>query len=355
VRLSRAYYHCGVCGRGSFPWDATLRLSPLRLTPAAEEVTALAGVQESFGKAADRTLRKLAGLRLSESTVERTTEAAGTRLGEWLEAGAVFGPPATWAWNTDASGRSCAYVSLDATGILMQGPDGAKAEGRMVYVGMIYNPRPRSADEEALSMPCDGARYLAGLYDLDALGSQMRRQGGQVGMNAADLWIALTDGGNGLEGFIDRNFPRAEKILDFQHGATHLAAFAKQFRPDTSERLLAAWCHTLKHAGGAMMIRVLGRLDRKKMTEEVRKGHDDLLGYLHKNVERMDYPRYLRNGWQIASGAVESACKTVVNQRLCLGGMRWGEEGSDAVAHLRALYRSDPDQWDAFWGYAMAA
>ncbi len=30
-------------------------------------------------------------------------------------------------------------------------------------------------------------------------------------------------------------------------------------------------------------------------------------------------------------------------------GMRWGEQGSDAVAHLRALYRSDPDQWDGFW------
>ncbi len=208
----------------------------------------------------------------------------------------------------------------------------------MVYVGMIYNPKPRSADEEALSKPCDARRYLAGLYDLDELGLQMRRQGGQVGMNAADLWIALSDAGNGLEAFIDRNFPGAEKILDFQHGATHLAAFAKQFRPDTSERLLAAWCHTLKHAGGAMMIRVLERLDRKKMTEEVRKGHEDVLGYLRKNVERMDYPRYLRNGWQIASGAVESACKTVVNQRLCLGGMRWGEEGSDAVAHLQRPY-----------------
>ena len=84
------------------------------------------------------------------------------------------------------------------------------------------------------------------------------------------------------------------------------------------------------------------------------KGHDDVLGYLGKNEGRVDYPKYLRNGWQIASGAVESACKTVVNQRLCLGGMRWGEEGSDAVAHLRALYRSDTDQWDAFWGYPMA-
>ncbi len=66
----------------------------------------------------------------------------------------------------------------------------------------------------------------------------------------------------------------------------------------------------------------------------------------------MDYPEYLRRGWQIGSGAVESGCKTVVNQRLCLGGMRWGEAGSDAVAHLRALYRSDPDQWDAFWAHA---
>ena len=141
-------------------------------------------------------------------------------------------------------------------------------------------------------------------------------------------------------------------FVDFQHGATHLAAFAKQFRPDTSEKLLAAWRHTLEHAGGAMMIRVL---ERQKMTEEVRKGHDDLLGYLRKNEGRMDYPTYWRNGWRVASGAVESACKTVVNQRLRLGGMRWGEEGSDAVAHLRALYRCDPDQWEAFWGCALAA
>jgi hypothetical protein len=355
VRLSRAYYHCGGCGRGSFPWDGTLRLSPQRLTPAAQEVTALAGVQESFAKAAERTLPKLAGLRLSESTVERTTEQAGARLGARLAAGAVFGPPVAWRWNTDAAGRTCAYVSLDATGILMQGPAGAKAEGRMVYVGMVYNPRPRPAGDAALSMPCDGARYLAGLYDLDELGLQMRRQAGQVGMAAAEVWVALTDGGNGLEGFLDVNFPRAVKVLDFQHAATHLAAFAKQFRPGASERLLAAWCHTLKHAGGAVMTRVLRRLDRRKMTAEVREAHAGVLNYLGNNAGRMDYPRYLRNGWQIASGAVESACKTVVNQRLCLGGMRWGEEGSDAVAHLRALYRSDLDQWDAFWGYTMAA
>lgn len=353
LRLERGYYHCRACGQGTFPWDATLRLTEHRLTPGAQEIVCLAGIQESFGKAAERTLRKLAGLRLSESTVERTTEAAGKRLGERLQEGAVYGTDQPWSWNRDAAGQSCAYVSLDATGVMMQGPDGAKADGRMVWVGMIYNPQPRALDEDALSKPCDGARYLAGLYSLDELGLQMRRQGARVGMNAADVWIALTDGGNGLEEFIDVNFPRAVKILDFHHATVHLAAFAKTFRSGApAERLLAAWCHTLKHAGGQQIIRVLERLDRKKMAAEVEAEHDRLLNYLRNHAHRMDYPRYLKRGWQIASGAIESACKTVINQRLCLGGMRWSATGSDNVAHLRALYRSDSEVWDDYWASA---
>lgn len=330
-----------------------MRLTSRRLTPAAREVTALAGIQESFGKAAGRTLQKLAGIRLSESRVARTTEAAGQRLAERLTAGQTFGGPCPYDWHRDRAGQPCAYVSVDATGILMQGPEGAQAEGRMVYVGMIYNPQPRADDEEALSKPCDGVRYLAGLYTLDELGLQLRRQAGQVGWDHAAVWLALSDGGNGLEEFFDVNFPLAIKILDFRHAAEHLAAFTKVYRPGgPGEKLLAAWCHTLKHAGGAQLVKVLQRVGRTKLPRKVRAELDGLLSYLGKNVGRMKYPEYLARGWQIATGAVESACKTVVNQRLSLGGMRWGEEGSDAVAHLRALYRSDPEQWEAFWATA---
>jgi hypothetical protein len=354
VRLSRCYYNCSHCHHGHFPWDQTLRLSSQRLSPGAQEVVCLAGLQESFAKAAQRTLRKLAGLCLCEATVERTTEATGVRLGEFLHRGAVFGKATPYDWHKDANGRTCGYVSLDATGILMQGDAGAKAEGRMVYVGMIYNPQPRRLDEEALSKPCDGARYLAGLYTLNDLGQQLRRQGAQVGLDSADVWIALTDGGNGLEEFSDVFFPRAVKILDFHHATVHLATFAKVFREGSAaERLLSAWCHILKQAGGAQLLKVLKRLDRKKMSAAAQAEQDKLLNYLGNNVSRMDYPSYLKNGWQIGSGAIESACKTVVNQRLCLGGMRWGEEGSDAVAHLRGLYRSDEDQWEAFWAMAV--
>jgi hypothetical protein len=63
----------------------------------------------------------------------------------------------------------------------------------------------------------------------------------------------------------------------------------------------------------------------------------------------MEDREYLAKGWCITSGAVESACKTVVGQRLELAGMRWCEDGAHAVCHLRALYRSEKGQWAAFW------
>jgi len=353
IRFARAYYHCPHCREGIVPWDRTLRVSSHCLTPAAEEVTTLAGIQESFVKAAEQTLPKLAGLRLSESTVQRITEKVGDKLCEHLQRGKVLGGPVCWQWNRDFTGKTCGYVSLDATGILMQGPGGSKVDGRMVYVGMVYNPQPRRPDEEALNRPCDGARYLAGLYTLEELGEQLRQQAAQVGMGQVERIIALSDGGNGLERFFDVYFPTAVKILDFHHATGHLTELAKLLRPGAAANaLLSTWCHTLKHAGGTRLLAVLEKLDRKKMAAESQGELDKVLNYFRNHVHRMNYPEYLRNGWQIGSGSIESACKMVVNQRLGMGGMRWGEEGSDAVAHLRALYRSDADQWEAFWSLA---
>jgi hypothetical protein len=353
IRFERAYYHCEHCHQGHFPWDQTLRLTDQRLTPAAQEVLSLAGLKESFGTAAERGLYKTTGLRYSESTVQRTTEAAGERLGQHLDAGLVFGGPARCNWHRDRSGQTCAYISVDATGIRMQGPGGAKVDGRMVYVGMVYNPQPRAADDdEKIAQPCDGVRYLAGLTTLDELGEQLRRQAAQVGMDGVDQWIALSDAGNGLENFFDVYFPRATKIVDFRHATEHLTPLTKLL-PAAGEALLSAWCHQLKHAGGAALLADLEKLDRDPMDTATQAEHNSVLTYFRNHVARMNYPEYLRRGWQIGSGSVESACKNVINQRLNMGGMRWGEAGGDALAHLRALFCSDADQWDAFWSLAV--
>lgn len=311
------------------------------------QVIALAGVKESFAHVAQRTLAKMAGLRLSESTVERVTEEAGEQLGQQLAAKQTFGPAQDWDWRRDLLGQRCAYVSLDATGVPHQGPGAAKAEGRMAYVGMIYNPRG-----EYDSRPSQQVRYLAGFYDLDELGLQLRRQAAQVGWDEADQWIALSDGGAGLEPFVRNNFPRAQLILDFWHASEHVAELARTLWPEdeaTFQKETATWCHQLKHEGGAALLATLEQLDLTGRTAAVVEMHRLQTNYIRSNLHRTDYPAYLARGWQIGSGPVEAACKRVVNARLKGSGMRWGSDGADALCHLRALWLSEPTQWDGFW------
>jgi hypothetical protein len=352
VRLERHYYHCPRCRQGFCPWDGLLRLSAAALSPAADEVVCLAGVQVSFAVASRRTLAKMAGLRVSESTVERATEAAGRRVGAALAAGETFGPARDWAWHKDAEGQTVAYLSVDATGVGQQGEGGAAAEGRMAVVGMIYNPVPeRRADwaDPSGRRPAWQARYLAGL---DAFAVPLRKQGGQVGMGRAERWIALSDGGSGLEDFLRTNFPRVEAvILDFYHAAEHLGDLAKAWHPKDAEAAkeqAGAWGHQLKHEGGQVVLERLRGLDLRGRSA-AREQRREVLGYFANQVHRMDYPTYRAKGWQIGSGPVESACQTVVGQRLKGAGMRWGADGADAVCHLRALFRSEDSQWEAFW------
>ena len=332
-------------------------LTAKRLTPAAEQVVSMAGaVCNSFAEACGRVLGTMAGLRLSESTVQRTAEDAGDRIGRLLADGQTLGFPRPWSWHRDARGRTCAYVSIDATGVRQQAKDGGPADGRMPYVAMVYNPVPELPADSPYRLGPDApmqARYLAGLYDLGELGLQMRRQAGQVGMDRAEQWLGLTDGGNGLEDFVRTNFPRdVILILDFWHAADHLTQLGQLLQPHDDEarqQQVQQWCHVMKHEGGAAIIAHLERLALPPRKPAVAAKWAEVLNYFRNNVHRMDYPRYQAEGWLIGSGAVESGCKTVVGQRLKLAGMRWRADGTDGMCHLRALFKSEAGQWEAFW------
>ncbi len=170
-------------------------------------------------------------------------------------------------------------------------------------------------------------------------------------MDRAERWIALSDGGRGVEDFLRTNFPRVEVvILDFYHAAEYLGDLAQVLHPGDAEGAkawYATWCHRLKHEGGATVLAglralmVRGRAARACLAE--------VGTYFTNQGHRMDYLRYLAQGWQIGSGPVESGCKTGVGQRLKGAEMRWGADGADALCHLRALFRGEPRHWEAFW------
>jgi hypothetical protein len=380
VHFRRGYYHCGRCGHGLFPFDGEVGLGAHRLTPGAERVVSLLGLTcDSFEEAAEKVLPEACGLRLAESTVQLASQDAGQRLGALHEAGQTLGDSKPFAWHKDARGKTCAYFSLDLTSVPQQAKGGGAAEGRMPYVAALYNPVPEKPQPAAVPLPTPGyepvaetaaaadalprpappqrprmqVRYVAGLWSLATLGLVLRQQAAQVGMELAEQWIALSDGGSGLENFERSNFNRADLviILDFWHPAGYLEELARAWYPDEEDKRVAqtqAWCHTLKHQGGQALLDVLRGLALPR-SQAVRAAHAATVSYVGNNVHRMDYPYYLSQSWQIGSGPIESACKTVVGQRLKLAGMRWREYGTDTICHLRALFKSDKEQWDAFW------
>ncbi len=359
IRYRRVYYYCRRCGKGQYPFDQQAGLPEHQLTPAVERLASLAGgVSPSFEKGAE-LLEEMSGVSLSESTVQRTTEDVGARIKKFYSEAFTFGPRVVWQWRFDAKGRKVAHVTIDATGTRQQGPGGRR--GRGAYGLRRQHLQPASARKICVQPVPNAkraalqARYLSGLYALEEMGPLMRRLAARVGMEQAEIWIALTDGGGGLEAFMQTNFNRADLvlILDFYHAASYLEKLAKALHPSdetASQRQAEQWCSLLKAEGGALTLEVLRHWDwPARKSAALREQLETVLRYFGNNVHRMAYPEYLAEGWHIGSGVVESACKTVVGQRLKGPGMRWGEEGAHTLCHVRALYRSEKGQWQAFW------
>jgi hypothetical protein len=305
IRYRRAYYYCRRCGKGYCPFDRRARIPTQQLTPAVERLASLAGgVSPSFEKGAE-LLQEMSGVALSESTVERTTEDVGSRIATLLGQGITFGPRLIWQWRRDAKGRTAAYLSLDATGTRQQGPGGRRAEGRMAYAGSIFNPAPTEASAQAVpnaKQEALQARYLAGLYTLPGLGPLMRRLAERVGVEQAEVWIALTDGGGGLAEFAQANFNRSDLvlILDFYHAASYLEKLAKVLHPQDEEASTGQaqqWCSLLKAEGGALMLEVLRQWDwPARKSAALREQLAAALTYFANNVHRMAYPEYQAGG-----------------------------------------------------------
>jgi len=101
---------------------------------------------------------------------------------------------------------------------------------------------------------------------------------------------------------------------------------------------------------------VIARLKRlRPQSPQLRESLDSLIRYYSANAARMRYDEYLRMGYGIGSGAVESAHKQVVHARMRQAGMRWSEAGARRLLALRLLLlNGDWEVLDRFTMVSMA-
>jgi hypothetical protein len=173
----------------------------------------------------------------------------------------------------------------------------------------------------------------------DRLYAQLRELGW---LDTAHTLVVVV--GDGAEWIWNRAsmFVKRCEILDFWHAIEHAWEFAQACYGDGSQQA-DRWVHQVaEDLRGGKVEEVIARLKRMRpRSPELREKLESLIRYYSNNVTRMKYDEYLRLGYGIGSGAVESAHKQVVHARFRQAGMRWSEIGARRLLALRLLLLND--------------
>ncbi len=164
--------------------------------------------------------------------------------------------------------------------------------------------------------------------------------------------VALTDGERALQILVSEKLA-VTLILDLLHVLEKLGKAAYVFHAEASleaehgvrlraERILQG--HVSQVVQGMRQSVTKLRLGGSKGQTL-----SSVANYLYRNRTRMRYDEYLAAGLPIASGPVEGACKSLIQDRMERSGMRWTADMAEAIVKLRAIYLSgDLDQYWSF-------
>jgi hypothetical protein len=164
------------------------------------------------------------------------------------------------------------------------------------------------------------------------------------GVETAGQVVAVTDGAEWEQGFIDYHRRDAARVLDFPHAAGYVAQMGTAVcGPDDSmaKGWLTGQLHHLKHDGPSAVLPELRALAEAhpEIPELV-----EHLAYLEKREAHMQYPFYQAQGWPIGSGSVESSHSLIVAPRLVGAGMHWARTHVNPMLALRNAVCND--RWE---------
>ncbi len=173
----------------------------------------------------------------------------------------------------------------------------------------------------------------------------------------ARTWIALVDGNNHQIDQIKAH-ARARKItvtiiIDFIHVLEYIWKAAWCFHsegdPKAEQWVADKALEILSGNAGLVAAAIRRTATRRNLTDEQRRNADTTADYLHNKKKHLDYPTALAEGWPIATGVIEGACRHLVKDRMDVTGARWGLRGAEAILKLRAL--TSNGDFPAYWTY----
>lgn len=352
-RVRRAYFVCDPCGHGVAPLDERLGIGPGALSPGLARVACRVGIEEGFGSAAD-LLQETLRVNVATEAVRRVTEGIGA-VAEAVQQVAIVQAQAGQPPPPDAGEAPPAALVVEVDGVHVH----AGGDWHEMKVGLVapLGPATRAVKETGrVALTLGRQSACAGFETAALFWYRVYVAACQRGLTAPGLALVVVLGDGALWiweyawQFLGRHGVEVVEIVDIFHAWGHLWKVANAvFGAGTAPA--AAWVEPLKvsllEQGPAPVLAALLELT----PEATRDGAAEVLrterDYFTKNADRMDYPRFVARQLPIGSGAIESACKTLIQAREKQAGMRWSHDGAQVVASLRALHRSG--RWDHFW------
>jgi len=326
LHASVARYRCPTCRDECRPLLDLLGVEPGRISGSLARLLALLAVVAPYSLAA-ALAELLLGVKISPMGIWKVVQ----RLGE-----SACGY-STGLSHYHADSRSEGASTQDAPAVVVLGVDGAMLgmqvrthrrrrqgsetlpplppleEGQFqeVKTGVVILPGERV--ETSPGRHSVVRRFLVScLGDADTIFAALYAQLRELGWVGPHTVVVIVS--DGAEWIWNRAkmFVRRCEILDFWHALEHAWGFARLNYGEGSQQA-DRWIHQIATDLRAGKVQeVIARLKRlRPKTPELREKLQGLIAYYSEHAGRMRYDEYLRLGYGIGSGAVESAHKQV--------------------------------------------
>ena len=394
VSVRRIAYRSGIKGAGSlFPRDAVLNLPPCGYSWQLQRLAEMFTRSGSYEQAREFVLAAT-GVSIGKRQLEQITVAAAADAERFCQDRDRAAVPQAGQQEGEG-GLPPLAISADGKGVAMR-PEArrrcAKAPGkrvrtfakragtgekkgckRMAETGCVFDVQapdgPPRTPEEIMTRepgePARGPRAVNRWYTCDITASRaeiiaaLLDQAERRDPGRDRTWIALADGDNHqIEVFRAEAARRGITItitIDFIHVLEYLWKAAWCFHPPRDpamEDWVIAQGLDILHG---RVSEVISRIRQLAADHPPRPGGEHAkiirttLHYLDAKQPYLDYPRALANGWPIATGVIEGACRHLVQDRMGITGARWGLQGAQAILWLRAIHASGDH--DAYWAW----
>jgi len=392
VRVRRIAYRAGIKGVPSlFPRDAVLNLPPCGYSWALQRLAQMFARSGSYAQAREFVLAA-AGVSVGKRQLEQITVAAAADAERFCQDRLLDQGGPAGAGEEEGGSLPPLAISADGKGVAMRpearrsratapgkrvrnfgkraGTGEKKGHKRMAETGCVFDvlppEQPRTPEQvmgpgpgPATNRPRAENRWYT--CDItagrDVTIGKIFDEADRRDPDHARTRIALVDGDNHQLGLLqDQAAARGITLailIDFIHVLEYLQKAAWCFhapRDPAMEDWVTAQALDILHGRTGDVITRIARLAADHPPRpggEHAKIIRTTLHYLTAKQPFMDYPRALAEGWPIATGVIEGACRHLVQDRMGITGARWSLPGAQAMLWLRAIHASG--DLDAYW------